>query len=213
MFPHWSCTFHVFIFNLYVFIFESHNFVLFLVWKLDLDLSFKFFSYGSSCPWHSPTWTMVYPWCNHADGGGVGFKINSKCLWEAKTNVVIMCSFYNASQLPCMYWRKWTRVSWWVFSPSYGGKNKHQKGNNKKTCQTVISKRSNVNQDKGICKAQLEVLMEYDGKNEDAVNPNGKHQWYLWMQSMSMLKKEDNMAKSGATFPLTYIHLWVMHET
>jgi hypothetical protein len=49
---------------------------------------------------------------------------------------------------------------------------------------------------------QLEVYMEYDGKNENLVNPNGKHQWCLWMQSMSMLKKEDNMAKSGPTFPL-----------
>ncbi len=44
--------------------------------------------------------------------------------------------------------------------------------------------------------------MEYDGMNEDEVNPNGWHQWYLWMQSMSMLKKEGNMEKSRATMPL-----------
>jgi hypothetical protein len=42
---------------------------------------------------------------------------------------------------------------------------------------------------------QLKVHMEYDGKNQDTVNSNGKHQWCLWMQSMSMLKREDNMAK------------------
>jgi hypothetical protein len=28
------------------------------------------------------------------------------------------------------------------------------------------------------------VHMVYDGKNEDEINPNGKHQWCLWMQSM-----------------------------
>jgi hypothetical protein len=44
--------------------------------------------------------------------------------------------------------------------------------------------------------------MEYDGKNENVINPNGKHQWCLWMQSMSMLNKDDNMTESRATFPL-----------
>ncbi len=33
-------------------IFKSHNLVLFLVWKLDLDLSFNLCSCESSCPWH-----------------------------------------------------------------------------------------------------------------------------------------------------------------
>jgi hypothetical protein len=42
---------------------------------------------------------------------------------------------------------------------------------------------------------QLKVHMEYDGKNQNVVNPNGNHEWCLWMQSMSMLKKEDKMAK------------------
>jgi hypothetical protein len=30
-------------------------------------------------------------------------------------------------------------------------------------------------------KHQLEQHMEYDGMNEDKVNPNGKHQWCLGM--------------------------------
>ncbi len=30
-------------------------------------------------------------------------------------------------------------------------------------------------------KHQLEVHMEYDGKNKDAINPNGKYQQSLWM--------------------------------
>jgi hypothetical protein len=42
---------------------------------------------------------------------------------------------------------------------------------------------------------QLEENKEYDGMNEDEVNPNGKHQCYLWMQSMSMLQNEENMVK------------------
>jgi hypothetical protein len=33
-------------------IFKSHNLVLFLVWKSDLDLSFNLCSCESSCPWH-----------------------------------------------------------------------------------------------------------------------------------------------------------------
>jgi hypothetical protein len=36
-------------------------------------------------------------WCNHVDGGGVGFVIDSKHLQEAKVNVLIMCFFYNVS--------------------------------------------------------------------------------------------------------------------
>jgi hypothetical protein len=38
--------------------------------------------------------------------------------------------------------------------------------------------------------------------NKDKVNPSGKHQCCLWMQSMSMLKKEENMVKLGVTLPL-----------
>jgi hypothetical protein len=33
--------------------------------------------------------------------------------------------------------------------------------------------------------------MEYDDMNEGVVNQNGKHQWYLMMQSMSKPKKEE----------------------
>jgi hypothetical protein len=49
-------------------------------------------------------------------------------------------------------------------------------------------------------KHQLEEHMEYDGMNKDEVNPNGKH---LWMQSMSMLKRENNMVKSKALKHMT----------
>jgi hypothetical protein len=51
-------------------------------------------------------------------------------------------------------------------------------------------------------KFQLEKHMEYDGMNKDKINPNVKHQWCIWVQSMSMLKKEENMIKSKATLPL-----------
>jgi len=45
-----------------------------------------------------------------------------------------------------------------------------------------------------LVECQFEVHMGYDDKNEDAINPNGKHQICLWMESMSMLKREENMA-------------------
>jgi hypothetical protein len=135
LFPHWSCTSHVLILDFYVFIFESHNLVLFLIWKLDLDLFFSLFSYGFSCPWHSPTWIRARALCNHDDGGGVGFKVDSKLLWEVKMNVIIMCSSYNVSQLAPMYRCKWTRDFCWFFSLRYERKNKHQKGNNKKNAK------------------------------------------------------------------------------
>jgi hypothetical protein len=51
-----------------------------------------------------------------------------------------------------------------------------------------------------LAKHQLEEHMEYDGMNKDEVNPNGKH---LWMQSMSMLKRENNMVKSKALKHMT----------
>jgi hypothetical protein len=51
-----------------------------------------------------------------------------------------------------------------------------------------------------LAKHHLEEHMEYDGLNKDEVNPNGKH---LWMQSMSMLKKENNTVKSRALKHMT----------
>jgi hypothetical protein len=51
-----------------------------------------------------------------------------------------------------------------------------------------------------LAKHLLEEHMEYDGTNKDEVNPNGKH---LWMQSMSMLKRENNMVKSKALKHMT----------
>jgi hypothetical protein len=43
------------------------------------------------------------PMCNHANGGGVGFGVNSKHLREARASALIMCSSCNASQChPCI---------------------------------------------------------------------------------------------------------------
>jgi hypothetical protein len=64
-------------------------------------------------------------------------------------------------------------------SPPRGGKDKHQKGNNKKNAMLQHCKEQILVKIKGYVKfveRQLKVLMGYDGKNEDAVNPNGKHQ-------------------------------------
>jgi len=54
-------------------------------------------------------------------------------------------------------------------------------------------------------KHPLKLHMGYDVKNGNAINPNGKYQRCLWMQSMSMLKNEKNMAKLGATLPLRQV--------
>ncbi len=51
MFSRLFCTSCILVFNSCGLVFESHNLVLFLVWKLDLDLSFILCSHGSSCPW------------------------------------------------------------------------------------------------------------------------------------------------------------------
>jgi hypothetical protein len=47
----WSCTSHILVLNSYVFIFESHNLVLFLIWKLKLNIFFSFCSCDSSYFW------------------------------------------------------------------------------------------------------------------------------------------------------------------
>jgi hypothetical protein len=44
---------------------------------------------------YSPTWAKAHARCNHVNGVGLGFEINSKHLRKPKTNVLIMCSFYN----------------------------------------------------------------------------------------------------------------------
>jgi hypothetical protein len=46
-----SYTSHAIVFSSYVHVFESCNFVLFLIWKLGLNHSFSFCSYGFLCPW------------------------------------------------------------------------------------------------------------------------------------------------------------------
>jgi hypothetical protein len=54
--------------------------------------------------------------------------------------------------------------------------------------------------------------MEYDGMKKDKINPNERHQWCLWMQSMSMLMKKENMVMSGVTLPLKQMiaYKWCM---
>jgi hypothetical protein len=78
-----------------------------------------------------------------------------------------------------MYQCKQMQISWWPFSPPCGGKDKHQKRNNKKTCHVVTLEGLDVNQNKRISKLiehQFKMHMGYDGKNKDVVNQNGKHQ-------------------------------------
>ncbi len=75
-------------------------------------------------------------------------------------------------------------VSWWPFSPPSGGKDKHQEGNNKNNAMLQHWKGWMLIEIKEYAKPikhQLEVHMEYDGKNKDAINPNGKYQQSLWM--------------------------------
>ncbi len=43
--------------------------------------------------------------------------------------------------------------------------------------------------------------MECDGMNKDVVNRDGKHWWYLMMQSMSKSKKEKKMVMPKASAP------------
>ncbi len=47
----WCCTSHILVFNSYVFIFESHNLILFLIWNLNLNISFILCSYDSLYFW------------------------------------------------------------------------------------------------------------------------------------------------------------------
>ncbi len=55
------------------------------------------------------------------------------------------------------------------------------------------------------CARSIEPLhrkhMEYDGMSVGVVNQDGKHQWYLMMESMSKLKKEEKTIMSKALAP------------
>jgi hypothetical protein len=48
--------------------------------------------------------------------------------------------------------------------------------------------------------------------NENEVNPNGKHQWYLWINPCPCWKRKKNMIKLGAIVPVTHIivYEWCM---
>jgi len=53
--------------------------------------------------------------------------------------------------------------------------------------------------------------MECDGMNEDMVNQDGKHQWYLMMQSMSKPNEEKTiMLKALAPWKLMIAYVWCM---
>ncbi len=93
---------------------------------------------------YSPTWTRAPTWCKCVDGGGVGFGVVSKHLWEAKTNALIMCFFCNVSELPPTYRHKLTWVFQCPFSPPHGRKDKHQEGNNKKNAKLLEGLDANI---------------------------------------------------------------------
>jgi len=119
---------------------------------------------------YSPIWTRVCVWCNHVNGSGVGFVIKSKHLQKVKANVLIMCSSYNVSQSPPMYWHKQMQVFWWPFSPPGGGKDKHQEKKTKKMPNCNIRK-IKCNQNKRICKARWTSIRRAYGI-----------WWYVWGQ-------------------------------
>jgi hypothetical protein len=52
---------------------------------------------------YSLTWARACVQHNHANGSGVGFRVDSKHLQEAKACALIVCSSCNISQLPPMY--------------------------------------------------------------------------------------------------------------
>ncbi len=64
MFSLLSYTSHVLIFNSCVFIFESHSFVLFLIWNLNFDLSFSLCSCDSLRSWHDSSSTFLISTCS-----------------------------------------------------------------------------------------------------------------------------------------------------
>jgi len=69
-------------------------------------------------------------------------------------------------------------VFWWPFSPPHGRNDKHQKKNDKKNVKLQYRKDQMLIEINGYAKLtehQLEMYMEYDGMNENEVNPNGKH--------------------------------------
>jgi hypothetical protein len=57
-----------------------------------------------------------------------------------------------------------------------------------------------------------EEHMEYDVMSRGMVNQDGKHWWYLMMQSMSKLKKEEMMVMLKASTPwkLMIVCVWCM---
>jgi hypothetical protein len=63
-----------------------------------------------------------------------------------------------------------------------------------------------------MCKAcwiSTQKNMEYDDRNGGMVNQDGKHRWYLMMQSMSKLKKEEKtvMPKTLTSQKLCEMHV------
>jgi hypothetical protein len=59
--------------------------------------------------------------------------------------------------------------------------------------------------------------MEYEVMYENKVNPNGKHQWWLWIQSMYAINvhakegEEHGKVQGNTAFEIDD-YLWVVHE-
>jgi hypothetical protein len=108
----------------------------------------------------------------HVDGGEKKSVTLSKKNWEIKARTLIMCFSYKVSQLLAMYQLKQMWFSWWPFSSLCKWKRKHQKRKNKNACCTSTQKGYKI-----CC------------MNEGMGNLDGRHQWYLLMQSMHKWKK------------------------
>jgi hypothetical protein len=101
-----------------------------------------------------------------------------------------MCFLYTFSQSLAMHRHKWAQVSWWPFQPPMlemiNTKNGRAKMHAKLLCwmdQWPIELKG--------CTKHAEFRhkehMEYDGMSGGVVNQDGKHRWYLMMQSMIKL--------------------------
>ncbi len=99
---------------------------------------------------YSLTWAKAYVWCNSADGGGVGFRINSKRLRKTKTIALIMCLSCNVSKSPNVLMHM--NANFLVVFLTTSCRKGQTPRSNKKICQTTILEGLDVNWDKGICK-------------------------------------------------------------
>jgi hypothetical protein len=165
---------------------------------------------------YSPTWASACVWCNYANGGGVGFYVIFEYLWETNACFLIVCSFYNVSQFPTMHQCKWAQASLLVaFPTTHVGNDKHQEWKSKNACQVVMLDGSTTNRAKRMHKTHWISTQRTYGiwwYEWGVVNQYGKHWWYLMMQSLTKLKKEDKIVTPKASTPrkLMIAYLWCM---